>query len=942
MIVKKHTPRKSLSKARLLTLSSLVLASLVAGSLPATAGPDDGKIITSRAHIDAPKTAWIDNHFVLRNEAPAQGDKEGPYSADESIIWLGKGWSEMTGRSQYTFTVDESAEQSFLGKPGDTLYMAPGLPEGNHDPAWVGFGAETDIPVEDFRDGTFALDIMDVNGPGEMELFRYHHQWDPSALRRMMSSKTPGLNSSLLRPGSHTHNATTFTTAGRYEVTYRTVARGLEGQLIQSEPTKIIWQVGGRSPQPGDGIPQGLSTLERYQQAPEGKLADMDYRLSIRPYREGQRSGDQNLTHIAFEADNSSLEGTLTLFNNGYFLTDLPVSQGRASWDELLGSTPGQLQAVFTPSSEHDQAARWISQPLDYAPGVEASRDSSEGEGSWPQEHRDPDNFTMTGELYRPSSGDFTLTLEPTEREGYSKLIVQAKDPNFRGFLAGGFKEADSQYYDSTFEGHFVNGIAEYVYQDSWFYDGESVIAQIIPHPDMQAQAASIQVTDSYAQGKSYQAQGSITLLDEPDPVEPQDPAPPADPAPADPAPETPASAPQCSIEPYKGRYILTEGHVDIKAQLGEQGLKTFLKDETRQISRQATERSLDEVVFAVGNQARNLRQGPLTAPELDFLGKAGDSFYGLPQNQEPGIIWPGWNTQDIDYSRLESPVELHLNPVHKPDGSNFAIYQESPFTGVNLLADSRKGDYLIPVDFPTHVHAHWVFTAPGIYEFEAYYSARTLDGEQKASQPQKLVFLVGDQAIEDCQQDGKPGETGTDPAPSEGATAPAPSPDPSAPSPDPSAPSPDPSAPSPDPSAPSSDPSAQTPEQGSETKTLQGPADKGEGPSGKTQGASGPESPSPKEESHHKFHQLETSGTTDQQPTSTSPAASSEPGKTQLLAPHKEQEPAQQAQEGGAQLPPSLASTGVSAVGLLVGLAALALLTGAVCRSYRKAKPSR
>lgn len=741
---------------RILTLSALALTSLLGPSLPvAFAGPDDGKIVTTQTHIDAPKTAWIDDRFVLRNEAPPQAGKDGPYAADESIIWLGKGWSDWSGKSQYTFVVDDDPQQSFLGKVGDSLYLAPMLPEGNHNPAWVGYGAELDIPVEKFRDGTFALDIMEVRGPGEIELFRHHSGWGPLSLKRMMSSKTPGLNSALLSPGNHTHNATTFSTAGRYEVVYRTVARGHDGEVIQSEPTTMVWQVGGQSPRPGSGVADGVDTLTRYRQAPVGDLEAEKYSLTLGPYEEGMWSGDDKLTQIDFSAANEELEGTLTLYNNGYFLTDLDVHKGRASWLELLGSTPGQLQAVFTP--EGDTGARWISQPLPYAPGERGQTDSAAPEGAWPQEQPDPDNIKMTGELYTPSNGSFTATIEPAEEEGYKRVRVQAQDPHFRGFLAGGFKGADSPYYSSTFEGHFVDGVAEYIYPEDGFYDGEQAVVEVIPHPDMNARSASLTLAEDYRGDQSYQGQGAFELTQSPQetPQEPEAPQPTLQPSPS---PTPTSEQPRCSIQSREGRPVLTDGHIDLKGRYDGERLRAVLRDETGQIDAAATDRSLEDVVLALGDNSRQHRSGHLLDPAYDFLGEPGSRFYGLPQTQQAGLIWPGWNTQELDYSQFDGPVSLHLNPLSIPDGARYAIYQDSAFGSPNLLVDSGSGDYSLEVGFPTHAHANWVFSTPGVYELEVYYSATTQDGQQTTSDPQKLTYVVGSQAIQDClKEDGEP-----------------------------------------------------------------------------------------------------------------------------------------------------------------------------------------
>ncbi|WP_237242971.1 choice-of-anchor M domain-containing protein, partial [Rothia nasimurium] len=216
---------------------------------------------------------------------------------------------------------------------------------------------------------------------------------------------------------------------------------------------------------------------------------------------------------------------------------------------------------------------------------------------------------------------------------------------------------------------------------------------------------------------------------------------------PAQPLPD----ARQCKAPELEGRYLLTDGHVDIKASLAGGALKLALKDETGSITREATERSLNDVVLGLGDNTRFTRQEQMMAPELDFLGGAGSEFYGLPQTQQPGIVWPGWNTQDVDYSQLAGPVTLHLVPVEVPDGAAYGVYEQDFAGAVTLHAGGATKDTTIDIDFATHAHANWVFTDPGVYGFDVYYSAPLPDGTTARSETQRAVFAVGGAAIDDC-----------------------------------------------------------------------------------------------------------------------------------------------------------------------------------------------
>ncbi|MCW1061055.1 hypothetical protein OJ593_11140, partial [Streptococcus anginosus] len=78
-------------------------------------------------------------------------------------------------------------------------YSAPGMPSGPF-PIWAGFGADAAIPVEQFRNGTFALELTKFDGPGRMEAF----MTNMDLYLPLFSSHETGRRVSYLVPGSHT------------------------------------------------------------------------------------------------------------------------------------------------------------------------------------------------------------------------------------------------------------------------------------------------------------------------------------------------------------------------------------------------------------------------------------------------------------------------------------------------------------------------------------------------------------------------------------------------------------------------------------------------------------------------------------------------------------------------------------------------------------------
>lgn len=803
--------------AAFLSAAALLALAGAAPSLPAAAGPDDGKIVTTKGHVDAPKAYWDEQNgtFVLMNEANPYKTGADTYELDKTVNWVGKGYSGRDGKSQYTMTLGDSPSLAFLGEPGQTLYMAPHLTSGNQDPIWAGLGASAKIPTERFRDGVFVTDILSVEGPGRMELFRYNPDDAPADVYRMLSSSSIGWHSWLLDKGSHTHNTTTFTRPGRYVVTYRAVARSTDGRIISSKPSKLVWQVGGMQPVLGDGTPTAVPTVDRYNAAPVGDLDAAKYVLSVAPHRldadpAKNKDADDKLSDITFTAANKNLKGTLTLYNNGYFLTDLPVVNGTATWSEMLGSEGSQLQAVFTPDTSDAnsaEASRWISHKLAYEPGKAESVYSDDGNGSWPEEIPDEANTVLSTEQYTPTSMDYDVTVTPNGN-GFSTVEVRFKDPKVRGFLRGGFYAQDDPVYPYLdLEGSVEDGVVRFTFRDESFYKGTALRVKMLTHPDMNASASTTEVAANYEPGTKYTAHGALApdsapISDAPKPA-PVDPSPsaeptvapsaepsnepsiapttspsevpsvpavPSEPAPSSPAPANPepsAPAPtspapsaqpstpgtpghQCVPGQIDGRTKISHGHLDIQATLKDRQLSVGLRDDSGIIDADSTVRPLDSVVWTVSENARRVRTERMADEKLNFMGPVGTAFYGLPQTQQSGLPWPGYNTQDIDYSQLRGPVRLHVVPKVMPEGARFGMFTES-LNGADVLLDSTTGKTTIDIDYATHAHANWVFSEPGQYMFDVHYSATLTDGTEVSSPVQQLAVAVGKKASDAC-----------------------------------------------------------------------------------------------------------------------------------------------------------------------------------------------
>lgn len=133
------------------------------------------------------------------------------------------------------------------------------------------------------------------------------------------------------------------------------------------------------------------------------------------------------------------------------------------------------------------------------------------------------------------------------------------------------------------------------------------------------------------------------------------------------------------------------------------------------------------------------------TDPAYDFMGgRAGERWYVVPQTQNPDVVWLGWNTQDPGVTRtVQRGATMSIGPVSGP-GRAWMFLQNGTFGKPLPLMDSQTGaPQDVWVDVNTHVHANWVFSAPGTYLARLTFSADTLDGRH-VSATTVLRFAVG------------------------------------------------------------------------------------------------------------------------------------------------------------------------------------------------------
>jgi len=182
-------------------------------------------------------------------------------------------------------------------------------------------------------------------------------------------------------------------------------------------------------------------------------------------------------------------------------------------------------------------------------------------------------------------------------------------------------------------------------------------------------------------------------------------------------------------------KVTLSDGHVDVgSARIVDGKLRSYVKDATGD---RVVWRDPSTVVIRVVNRAR------VTLPAgMGFVGRRGQRVWMIPQVQKRGIIWAGWNTEEISRRQVRGGVAWKLRKVSGP--GRVVVFQTGSFGDEDVLFTTRRGlpqTYTIPVG--THAHGNWAFTKKGTYKMRFTMSVRTRGGRRQRDNA-TLTFKVG------------------------------------------------------------------------------------------------------------------------------------------------------------------------------------------------------
>ena len=210
----------------------------------------------------------------------------------------------------------------------------------------------------------------------------------------------------------------------------------------------------------------------------------------------------------------------------------------------------------------------------------------------------------------------------------------------------------------------------------------------------------------------------------------------------ADPSPDPDLAQSVAAHEEWRGEASeISAGHVDLGPRLIDGQWRAGLRHDAES---GAVWRDPNQTVLRVSDAA--IMTAPDSADYPFLADVAGKPVHVIPQTQNPGVVWLGWNTQDPAVTAtIDRGLTMRVGPVSGP-GRAWLFLQSGTFGKPLLLADSGAAPGDVWIDSGTHVHANWAFSAPGTYTATVTFLGTTTAGEA-VSASTTLRFAVGDAA---------------------------------------------------------------------------------------------------------------------------------------------------------------------------------------------------
>ena len=734
-----RTDSRSRTRALLaaLALGALLLPSVSFGvSSPALAAPGDAvpgqssepappsreKRVIGNVHTDTVSAFLDDGRLVLDSKADVDGVLGKRFVAGATLFHLsGDSRRELPANPMF----------GFIGAPGSEVWLAPQT----QNPAliWPGFSTEH-LPLrEALGEGQLAVRMLSASGPGSVEVYLLGDD-----VERIFSSTT-SLPDWQMHGGQHTHMNWAFTAPGTYVLIFEmeTVIGG-GAQRAQAAYTFVVGELAAHTiatttslvasaaqVDPGDALMLTATVSPAAgSRAPSAPLAGA---VQFRDL-----ASDAILGHAPLGADGSAAFVTDALLPGAHRL----VAEFVPAWvpDEApsqSAETTVTVTGVQIPEPEHDDgepaSEEAVAAIVAGTSVLVTSPEKSVARGGVLRAHisaGEARDAELRGDwvsvwMYGPAPV-LEPAPEPTPEPGPEP---EAPEPGPEPGEPGD-ELPDPELPDEPVETPPADA--------SWLgwvqldYAGELIVR--IP-AEASVGAHRLVIKDRAGDLIGWDVFTATETVD-PGPV---DPPPGTEPEPPAPAPETPVAECLPAV-------TLEYGHIDAFAVSAAGGMAVLqlLEDVTgSRVLREA-----ETVLLRVKEQA--YASIPAGVP-------GGSAGYVLPLAQNPGLIWPGWDTNRTAMSGY-SDVSINILGVSGP-GQVYLYTSAGSFGGWRPLL--THGGYGLPGTIhessPAHTHAQWVFSQAGVYVLAVNAVATNPGtGASLTTATHRYVFQVGDVPLGD------------------------------------------------------------------------------------------------------------------------------------------------------------------------------------------------
>ncbi|MGQ4538501.1 choice-of-anchor M domain-containing protein [Dermabacteraceae bacterium P7074] len=198
----------------------------------------------------------------------------------------------------------------------------------------------------------------------------------------------------------------------------------------------------------------------------------------------------------------------------------------------------------------------------------------------------------------------------------------------------------------------------------------------------------------------------------------------------------------------------VSEGHLDLRAKIGSNGwVEAFMRQDLP--NGKQVDHGTSSVVIEVPNAAKvNVGDDKRFADLAKIVG-TGDKWE-LPEVQKAGVPWPGFSTEDLDYTDNKE-TSIIIESFNGPKGSSMALgHYDSLVNKYQVDLNSKRTNQVWRVNEPTHVHPSIVFSDPGFYRVEYTISYAKTTGK-RGYDFYTVFYAVGDEAIANaCERESE------------------------------------------------------------------------------------------------------------------------------------------------------------------------------------------